>query len=170
MTELLMDADLFYFAGFVGLRAPPCLDNAMRNGHLLHLLRERVQYNCMGFVGVCGGAMLAGNGNNLGLPGLDLLNGIKVQYDPNVAAAQVTVDTNAERQIVQMTSGCALAFVMDETMQMGINFSCTTNQAQWLQLASTNSEEDQRVIDRKTDEWIPCYYSPHENSRAIYWC
>ena len=59
MKELLMDADLFYFAGFVGIRAPPGLNDAMRNGHLLHLLRERVQYNCMGFAGVCGGAMLA---------------------------------------------------------------------------------------------------------------
>jgi hypothetical protein len=81
----------------------------------------------MGFVWVCGGAMLAGNGNNLGLPGLDHLNGIHVQYESNVAAAQVTVETNAERQIVQMTSGCAVAFVMDEAMQMGIGFTCTKN-------------------------------------------
>ena len=118
MKELLMDADLFYFAGFLGIRAPPGLDDAMRNGPVLHLLRERVEYNYMGFVGVCGGAMLAGNVNCFGLPGLDLLNGIKVQYESNVAAAQVTVETNTERQIVQMTSGCALAFVMEETMQI----------------------------------------------------
>ena len=69
--------------------------------------------------------MLAGNGNNCGLPWLDLLNGIQVQYESNVAAAQVAVDTNAELQIVQMTTGCALAFVMDETMQIGICFTCT---------------------------------------------
>ena len=125
MTELLMDADLFYFAGFFD--APAGLDDAMRNGDLLHLLRERVQCNCMGLFGVCGGAKLAGigNGNNFGLPGLDLLNGIQVQYDAGVAAAQVTVDTNAELQTVQMTTGCALTFVMDETMQMGICFTCT---------------------------------------------
>ena len=48
MKELLMDADLFYFAVFFG--APPGLDDAMRNADLLHLLRERVQCNCMGFV------------------------------------------------------------------------------------------------------------------------
>ena len=100
MTELLMDADLFYFAGFFDALAG--LDDAMRNRGLLHLLRERVQCNYMGLFGVCGGAKLAGigNGNNFGLPGLDLLNGIKVQYESNVAAAQVTVDTNAERQVV----------------------------------------------------------------------
>ena len=102
----------------------------MRNRGLLHLLRERVQCNYMGFVGVCGGAKVAGigNGNNFGLPGLDLLNGIKVQYEAGVTAAQVTVDTNADLQLVQMTTGCALAFVMDETMQMGICFACTKKQ------------------------------------------
>ena len=49
MSDLLMDADLFYFAGgFYGKQKIPAdLDDAMRNGHLPHLLRDRVQHNDM---------------------------------------------------------------------------------------------------------------------------
>ena len=131
MSDLLMDADLFYFAGgFYGKQKIPAdLDDAMRNGHLPHLLRDRVQHNGMGFFGVCAGAILAGNGETrIGLPGFDFLNGFQIQYDSSGSAGAATVNTNADRRIVQMTSGCALAFVMDETMQLGIAFTCVNKQ------------------------------------------
>lgn len=157
MAKLLMDAELFYFAGgFDKQKIPAGLDDAMRNGHLLHLLRVRVQCNYMGFFGVCAGAQLAGNVNHFGLPGFDFLSGIKVQYDAGVAAALVTAATDAERQIVQMTSGCALAFVMDETMQKGICFTCVKNHAQWEQFASTTSEEVQKIIAVSSNSISSC--------------
>lgn len=123
MEDLLMGAEYFYFAGIQ--KPPRGLDDAMRNGRLLHLLRERVQCNLMAFYGVCGGAKVAGQGGYCGLPALDLLSGIRVQYDSSMSAKDATVATNAERQIVQMTSGCALAFVKDQTQCRAVSFTCT---------------------------------------------
>ena len=140
MTALLMDAEIFYFAGVHG--APPRL-----NRHLCHLLQERVRCHQMGYFGVCGGATIAGDRSRLALPGLDLFAGIAVQYDSGVSPSAVAVETSAERNVVQFTSGCALAFVLDETLQMGICFACIKNHRRWWPFAAQNSLQVQRIID-----------------------
>ena len=55
MADLLMDADLFFFAGI--LDVPEGLSAAMRTGILVNLLRERIQYNACAYFGICGGAV-----------------------------------------------------------------------------------------------------------------
>ena len=155
MKELLMNGDLFYFAGV--FKVPQGLNDAMRDGPLLHLLRERIQYNQCAFFGVCGGAMMAGENNHYGLPGLDIFDGITVQYDANVGAKEVTVATNAEANIIQMTTGCAIAFIMDATLVRGTSFTCIKNQSSWWQFAEQNTQEVQMIIDKKMNEWNPYY-------------
>ena len=105
----------------------PDLGDAMRNGPLLRLLRDLVQRNSIAFYGVCGGACVAGHGSYRELPGLDLLNGIQVQYDSSMPADGANVETNAERGIVQMTGGCALVFVKDQTQSKAVCFPCVKN-------------------------------------------
>ena len=152
MIDRLMNADLFYFAGVH--KIPQGLNHAMRNGPLLHLLLERIQYNQCAFFGVCGGAMMAGKNNPYGLPGLDIFDGITVQYDMNVGASiDYLVATNAEAQIMQMTTGCALAFVMDAKVLRGTSFACIKNHAGWWPVAQRNTREVQSIIDMKKNDW-----------------
>ena len=155
MTQRLMSANIFYFAGLH--QVPQGLNDAMRNGPLLHLLRERIQYNQCAFFGVCGGAKMAGKNNEYGLPGLDIFDGITVLYDANVRAREVQLATNAEAKIIQLTTGCALAFIMDATYSMGTSFTCLKNHAGWEDFAEQNTQEVQRIIALKMDEWKPYY-------------
>ena len=153
MTHLLTRADLFYFAGVHIEVTAPSLNHAMRNRPLLHLLRECIQYNQCAFFGVCGGAALAGYRNDYDLPGLDIFDGLIVQYDANVSPGHVTVATNEEQGILQMTTGCALVFIMDEMQTIGISFPTIKNHTRWLHFAKLNSHQVQRIVDMKTIEW-----------------
>ena len=63
MAELLMYADLFYFAGVHCV--PPTLNGAMKAKSLVNLLRERIQYNQCGYFGASTGAIMAGATSHL---------------------------------------------------------------------------------------------------------
>ena len=157
MVDILRRADVFYFAGVYTV--PPALRTAMANSTLVTLLKEQVQYNQCAFFGVCGGAMIAGATNHYALPGLDLFNGITVQYDSNVGAGAVSVDTSYEAGLLQMTTGCALALLMTSDHVEGRSFVTIKNHSQWYDFAQRSTAEVQRLVQMKCAEWTEYFFS-----------
>ncbi len=151
MAELLVNADLFYFAGV--FTVPPGLSGALNAGYLAELLRTRVQYNQCAFFGVCCGAMIAGATNHYNVPGLDIFDGITVRYDANVSAGAVDVGTSYEQRVLQMTTGCALALCTTEDHIIGRSFTTIKNQSQWWDFAERNTEQVQRLLQLKCNDW-----------------
>ena len=94
MAKLRVNADLFYSIGINGV-PPPSLNKAMRTGILVALLRKRIQYTQCGLFAVCGRAIMVGEKNPYGLPGLDFFDGVTVQHDANICRDEVFVATNA---------------------------------------------------------------------------
>ena len=171
MANLLLRSDLFYFAGVHAI--DPNVNVAMRNGLLLPLLRERIQYNQCAYFGICGGAMLAGKNNKYDLAGLDIFGGLTVKYDCNVGAAKVSVDTSAEQRIIQITTGCAVVFIMDPTQTNAVSFATIKHQSQWWDFAERNTEELNKIIEVKMNEWQGYTFNGEEiwafNLRGYFW-
>ena len=153
MGHLLKRSDLFYFAGVFEI--DPDVQRKMRHGPLLPLLQGLIRYNQCTFFGVCGGAILAGAGENYGVPGLDIFGGFTVKYDWNVGADSVTVDTNAQQRIIQITTGCAVVVIMDSVAQIGVSFPTIKNHRQWWDFAKRSTLELNKIIALEVSEWQP---------------
>ena len=151
MRDLLRNADLFYFAGVHVVPATARL--AMEQSGFVELLRERVQYNSCAYFGVCGGATMAGCDNVYSLPGLDFFDGVSVMYDAHISPAMASVRTSYESQLLQITSGCALALVATIGSVQGCSFPTIKNATQWLDFANQNTEEVNIFLARKVLEW-----------------
>ena len=154
MGHLLKRSDLFYFAGVFEI--DPDVQRKMRHGPLLPLLQDLIRYNQITFFGVCGGAILAGAGENYGVPGLDIFGGCTVRYDFNAAAKHVAVDTNAQQRIIQITSGCGVVVIMDPVVQIGVSFPTVKNHRKWWDFADQSTLQLKKVIALKVSEWQPC--------------
>lgn len=148
---MLSRADVFWFAGI--FEVPGGLRDRMAHTALLSTLQARVQYNHCAFVGICGGAVLSGAHNSYGLPPLDLLDGVRVHYDANVSAKAVPLRTSSDNQLVQMTSGCALAIVVWGSRIASQCFPVVKNQFQWWDFSTENSRALQRLTEKKAEDW-----------------
>ena len=142
MIHRLTEANLFYFCGIWEMSE--VLRHALRVSPLVEHLRARIQYNQMSFFGVCGGAMMAGANTQYGCPGLDL-------FDSNGGAAKVK--TNFEDQVMQMTTGCALAVVMTYDNLAASSFITIKNGSQWLEFAASNTEAMQSLASKAAEGW-----------------
>ena len=83
--------------------------------------------------------MLAGARNYYNVPGLDLFNGLTVQYDSGKAPEAVSVATCYEAGLAQMTAGCALVLLMTRRHIEGRSFTVTNKQRKWLDFARENT-------------------------------
>ena len=158
MMETLRGCDIFYMAGIY--RVSEQWAQASAQGPARRLAEEiqtRVQYNCMAFIGVCGGAKMSGSEPYYGLTPLDLLQGAEVRYDCNCATAQVLTTP----QVVQITTGCAVAMYMWQDRRQGICFHCVKKNADvWWPFAEQNTRALQDFVVHKCNtpqEWARCF-------------
>ena len=158
MMETLRGCDIFYMAGIYRVSAQWA--QASAQGPARHLAEEiliRVQYNCMAFIGVCGGAKMSGSEPYYGLTPLDLLQGAEVRYDSNCATAEVLTTP----QVVQITTGCAVAMYMWQDRRQGICFHCVKKNADvWWPFAEQSTRALQDFVVHKCNtpqEWARCF-------------
>ena len=158
MMATLRGCDIFYMAGIYRVSAQWA--QASAQGPARHLAEEiliRVQYNCMAFIGVCGGAKMSGSEPYYGLTPLDLLQGAAVRYDCNCSTAQVLTTP----QVVQITTGCAVAMYMWQDRRQGICFHCVKKNADvWWPFAEQNTRALQDFVVHKCNtpqEWARCF-------------
>ena len=158
MMATLRGCDIFYMAGIY--RVSEQWAQASAQGPARRLAEEiqtRVQYNCMAFIGVCGGAKMSGSEPYYGLTPLDLLQGAAVRYDRNCSTAQVLTTP----QVVQITTGCAVAMYMWQDRRQGICFHCVKKNADvWWPFAEQNTRALQDFVVHKCNtpqEWARCF-------------
>ena len=164
MTRLLMQATVFYFAGIHNV--PAGLRYALAHGQLAALLKERVQYNQCAYFGVCGGALVAGTGTPYPCwPCLDLLDGVTVRYDSCVGAGMAEVLTGWQPQVMQITAGVGLAFVMTPTHIEGCSFPVIKNHQKWAAFAARNTTALCQLLARKAECWSEYRWRDIDNSR-----
>ena len=145
--QLLNTTDIFYMTGtthghptsdalvevfkkhaFVGPDERDQSDVAM---NLFRAIKRRVQYNDMVFMGVCGGAMLAGKRywcqlardmeDDVDL--FDFFMGVSVHYDANLPPESCDTRVISER-IFQITGGAALAVHIENDIALAKSFPC----------------------------------------------
>ena len=147
MMATLRGCDIFYMAGIY--RVSEQWARASAQGPARRLAEEiqtRVQYNCMAFIGVCGGAKMSGSEPYYGLTPLDLLQGAEVRYDSNCATAEVLTTP----QVVQITTGCAVAMYMWQDRRQGICFHCVKKNADvWWPFAEQSTRALQDFVVHK---------------------
>ena len=140
MMQRLADAQIFVMAGVF------TVDDAWRQRTskgseawpLVEELRARVQYNNLIYVGVCGGALLAGNYNPYDLEPFDLFQGMVVRYGANISSRAAIVTDNASE--IQITSGCGAAFHYWHNIRMATVFPVVKNYSQWWEFAERSSQ------------------------------
>ena len=158
MMATLRGCDIFYMAGIY--RVSEQWAQASAQGPARRLAEEiqtRVQYNCMAFIGVCGGAKMSGSEPYYGLTPLDLLQGAAVRYDRNCSTAQVLTTP----RVVQITTGCTVAMYMWQDRRQGICFHCVKKNADvWWPFAEQNTRALQDFVVHKCNtpqEWARCF-------------
>ena len=127
--ELLLNCHMFYFGGIWGQVLADDFMLAIRNSPLVHVLKGRVQYNEIAYLAVCGAACISGCTHMYGAPGLDLLDGVHIEYSANISAGHATMETNA--QTVQITTGTAAFLLMTPTQKQAASIVVIKNAWQW---------------------------------------
>ena len=111
-------------------------------------VRRRVQYDHMTYVGICGGASMAGSPATCVYGcGLDLLQGLEVwnAWDFN--------DANTIGNRLSFTYGCAFAVVLRTTVVAAVCFPVVKNAGRWWDYAAANSQLLLRIVQRLGNEW-----------------
>ena len=93
--------------------------------------------------------MLAGKSTAFAQTPFDLLCGTNVCYDSSAGAKMVTVKTNAIHDLVQFSTGCAIAAVLTAYSCRAISFPVTKNYAQWKPFAIENTVALQKWLEIK---------------------
>ena len=124
-----------------------------RSHILVTKLRDLVQYDALAYIGICGGAMLAGKQeNNYGLTPFDLLSSTKVQYNTNVRRCMVSMDSSTANDIAQMTTGCGIALYIKPGKCAAISFPTIKNNEQWLPFAEESTVELSNLVEHKAQQ------------------
>ena len=141
---VISNSDILYFCGFGGTM-PECLQSVFRNDNhkeVINLIRWKVRCDDLLYIGVCGGAMIAGckYGCSCSVEYFNFLEGspsISEVYDSCVSPEAVSFKTSNE--IVQMTSGCGLALSTKHGLLKASSFPVIKNKAQWWLFAKENT-------------------------------
>ena len=166
--QLLNTTDIFYMTGtthghptsdalvevfkkhaFVG---PDERDQSDVEMNLFRAIKRRVQYNDMVFMGVCGGAALAGRrywcqlARNMedDVDLFDFFMGVSVHYDANSPPASCDTRVISERTF-QITSGAALSVHIANDIALARSFPCT-RKPHWIKWCEAASELHMAVI------------------------
>jgi hypothetical protein len=145
-------ATIFYMGGVHGLSgSTPINASPSHVAQLIALLKEKVQQNLISYIGVCGGATLAGRSTDYVHIPFDLLSGTTVVYDSGISAQRIgEIQTNVAQDVVHFTTGCALAIVLSANNKCGaISFPCIKNSAQWKPFARANTIALQKWLQFK---------------------
>lgn len=146
---ILNRCHMFYCYGIFG---KVLAANSLQTPALIQRLRERVQYNEISYFGICGGAKIAScTPHHSGVPPLNLLDGVDIQYDSCVASEHVI--PNGSSHTIQMTSGVASFLLLTPTKVVGQSVPCTKKYNQWVDFAAKNSVLLQDLADYKALEW-----------------
>ena len=131
MTELLNAATIFYMAGVHGRHRTTPIDVATEHiQQLVARLKQKMHQNEIAYIGICGGAMLAGKFTEFPHVPFDLLEGTIVCYDSSVGPEHISeMKTDVIKDIVQITSGCAIAVVLTTDNRRAVSFPTVKNNA-----------------------------------------
>jgi hypothetical protein len=129
-VDLLHSADILYMCGG---RATQEIDSILRvESEVVKVLRERVQYDKLLYIGVCKGAQIAG------VDGFNLFEHVAVHYDANIKATDV-VPTDFVRSI-NMNTGCGILLQMHWSGTKAASVCVIKNARQWLPFVRANSK------------------------------
>ena len=147
---LLEQTDVFYFCGFGGTM-PDRLRHMWYHPSpgqlsLIDKIREVVQYDQTLYMGVCGGACMFGDAywGNTVFKCFDLLEGVDLQYNANVAAGQVQCITGGST--IQITTGCGVAMWLRNGEFECSSMTTVKNAGQWRSFAAENAMRLSEVI------------------------
>ena len=144
--DKLKEADLFYFKGFGGgFESVMDVFSSTRHWTLVEKLQELVAYNRMVYIGVCGGAMIAGKkwlGDRRVEPNLELLSlfgQASVRYDMCCPPEDVDQDIFHDLNIFHLTSACGIAIYCVNGYASGSCFIVKkTGRAKWSSFRQLN--------------------------------
>ena len=156
MTELLNAATIFYMAGVHGRHRTTRIDVATEHiQQLVARLKQKMHQNEIAYIGICGGAMLAGKFTEFPHVPFDLLEGTIVCYDSSVGPEHISeMKTDVMKDIVQITSGCAIAVVLTTESRRAVSFSTVKNNAKWKPFAEANTLALQKWLEVKVSTSI----------------
>ena len=136
--RLLGSADVFYCCG--GFHRFPTLRDYIDlcDEKNLNVLRERIQYDSMAYIGICAGAMLASDAL------FGLVPTVEIVYDANSAPEDTSYRTNLKtssgKTVLQMTSGCGFSIdIWHKRPTMLHSFPVVKNKAKWYAYADMNT-------------------------------
>ena len=149
LIELLNAATIFYMSGVHGQARHTPMNVATEHvQQIIAALKRKVQSSEIVYWGVCGGAMLAGKSTTFVHTPFNLLEGTNVFYDAGISAKSCEMKTHAAKNILQITTGCAIAVMLttDKDSCRAVSFPCIKNHAQWQKFAAEST--------RALHEWL----------------
>ena len=149
LMELLNAATIFYMSGVHGQAGHTPMNVATEHvQQIIAALKRKVQSNEIVYWGVCGGAMLAGKSTTFVHTPFNLLEGTNVFYDGGISAKSCEMKTHAAKNILQITTGCAIAvrLTTNKDSCRAVSFPCIKNKAQWHKFAAEST--------RALHEWL----------------
>ena len=169
MMELLNAATIFYMSGVHGQAGYTPINVVTEHvQQLIAALKRKVQRSEIVYWGVCGGGMLAGKSTKFVHTPFDLLEGTHVSYDGGTSAKNCEMKTDADKDIVQITTGCAIAVMLTTNIDScrAVSFPCIKNNAQWKKFAAESTlalQEWLEVKANKSSHWCfsNCQHHQH---------
>ena len=154
MRNLLSIADIFCMGG---INDPPNSPWRMRTqpgfpGHaLVRTLKHLIQWNAIAYVGICGGAILAGRSNPYGCPPLDLFCGATLIYEGSTNPTELRQQISFGNVVWIATGmGCALRILPQSCEALA--FGCVKKKSwEWRELAQYYTPQLQELFDFKCD-------------------
>ena len=165
MMATLQSCDIFYMGGIFRICEKWARESQQGPARRLsEEIQRRVQYNKMAYIGICGGAKIAGSMTYYGLTPLDLLQGAEVLYDCNCSTAEVCERQNA----LQITTGCGVAICMWHGTRLAICFPVVKNAGKWWLFAEKSTMALQDFVERKWN--TPEHFTYMEGGLLLKWC
>ena len=164
MIEVLRHADIFWFAGVRYLSQK--LKHALSRKYdetdttdLAAVLRERVQYGDMLYIGICGGANLASSPEKSFYNGcgLDLLQGLRIDY---VDFKDVVGTAASTVQVPTFTEKYGIAMVINSKHVVAVCFPVTKDAKHVWDTTSKATEKLQEIMEHTAEHSWACYTDP----------
>ena len=165
MMATLQSCDIFYMGGIFRICEKWARESQQGPARRLsEEIQRRVQYNKMAYIGICGGAKIAGSMTYYGLTPLNLLQGAEVLYDCNCSTAEVC----ARQDAVQITTGCGVAIFMWHGKSGAICFPVVKNARKWWSFAQESTIALQIFVLQKWN--TPEHFTHMEGGLRKKWC
>ena len=156
-VEEIVQYHIIYYCGVWGGSGSALFDGLQ--GELAQAVKGQVQCGKLMWMGVCGGAMVSGARYEwTNRPGLDVLEGVTIDYCPNTSADDMG-PSRTNRHRIHITSWCGVALWIDRDHTLASSFVVSKN-GKWFgpkkEWADDNTQKLRDLVQVIGTEWHVC--------------